>query len=52
MKRILLVSLLLACSGLFAAARAQSPVAPEKAQHIRRLLEISGSHNLAQQMID
>jgi hypothetical protein len=52
MKRILLAISLVACSGFFDASRGQTPVAPAKAENIRRLLEITGSHNLGQQMID
>jgi hypothetical protein len=52
MKRILLIISLVACSGSFAVSRGQTTVDPAKAQNIRRLLEITGSHNLAHQMID
>jgi hypothetical protein len=52
MKRIVLIVSLVACSGLFNVARGQTPVDPAKAQNIRRLMEITGSHNLAHQVID
>lgn len=52
MKRIMLVIALVACSGLCEAARGQTGVEAAKAQNIRRLMEITGSHNLARQMID
>lgn len=52
MKRFLLVILLVGCAGLFNVARGQTPVAPEKAKNLHRLMELIGSHNLARQMID
>lgn len=51
MKRFLLIVLVVA-SGLFNVSRGQTPVAPEKAENIRRLLELTGAHNLAQQVIE
>lgn len=52
MKRFFLIVLLVAGSGLFNVSRGQTPVAPEKAENIRRLLELTGAHNLAQQVIE
>ena len=52
MKRFFFVILLVAVSGFFNVSRGQTPVAPEKAQNIRRLLELTGAHNLMQQMIE
>ena len=52
MKRFFLIVLLVAVSGLFNVSRGQTPVAPEKAQNIRRLLELTGTHRLVHQMID
>jgi hypothetical protein len=52
MKRILLVMLLVTCAGLGNVSRGQTPVETEKVRNIRRLMEITGSHNLAHQMIE
>ncbi|HEX8457983.1 MAG TPA: DUF2059 domain-containing protein [Pyrinomonadaceae bacterium] len=52
MKRILLIVTLIACAGLSTTAHGQAGVAPEKAENIRRLMEITGSHNLGLQMIE
>ena len=52
MKRLFLVIPFVICAGLVNGARGQAPVDPEKARNIRRLLEITGSHNLGQQMIE
>lgn len=52
MKRFWLIVLLVACSGLFNVSRGQTPVAPEKAKNLHRLMELTGSHNLARQMIE
>jgi hypothetical protein len=52
MKRFFLIVLVVAVSGLFTIARGQTPVAPEKAQSIRRLLELTGTHALVQQLIE
>jgi hypothetical protein len=52
MKRIVLIISLIACAGFFDISRGQTPVEPAKAENIRRLLEISGSHNLGHQMIE
>ena len=52
MKRFWLIALLVACSGLFNVSRGQTPVAPEKAKNLHRLMELTGSHNLARQMIE
>ena len=52
MKRILLALLFVAAAGWFNAGHAQTTVAPEKAQNLHRLMELTGAHNLARQMID
>jgi hypothetical protein len=52
MKRIVLIISLVAGAGFFDVASGQTAVDPAKAQNIRRLLEITGSHNLGQQMIE
>jgi hypothetical protein len=52
MKRIVLIISLVACSGLFNVSRGQTPVDPAKEQNIRRLMEITGSHNITRQMLD
>lgn len=52
MKRFFLIVLVVVVSGFFNVSRGQTPVAPEKAENIRRLLELTGAHNLAQQVIE
>lgn len=52
MKRIVLIISLIACAGFFNVARGQTPVDPEKARNIRRLMVITGTHNLTHQLID
>ena len=52
MKRILLVVSLVACSGFFNVSRGQTAIDPAKAQNIRRLMELTGSHNLVHQVIE
>lgn len=52
MKRMLLIVALVAAAGLFNVSRGQTTVEPAKAENIRRLLEITGSHNLSQKMME
>lgn len=37
-------------AGLSSLSHAQTPVAPEKAKNLHRLMELTGSHNIARQM--